>query len=296
MSDRAAVQPVLAAAAGTSARQRQRIERYYREADFDYKAIWQSHRNLARHFGFGAGMGHDASIVQANRRLAGLAGIGAGTVVLDCGCGIGGTSIWLTRELGSRTTGIDLIERQLAQARHEAARVGLGDRVRFMQGDFTATSLGADRFEVVLAQESLCHAERKDNFYREAYRLLRPGGRLLVAEYMRTGRDRSEDDELTMRAWCDGWAMPDLLTGEEHGESARSAGFSRIQRLDVTGEVSDSLARLYRHAVACYPIHTLLRLVGLRTQTQHGNIVAARLQYEALRKGLWFYGLLLAHK
>jgi tocopherol O-methyltransferase len=286
---------------GSSLEQRERIDRYYREAEFDYNFVWGSKRNLARHFGFGLGRGiggrrHDAALLSANRHLADLAEIGKDTRVLDCGCGLGGTSIWLAREREARITGVDLLEKQIERARREAANAKVSQNVSFVVADYTASPLASESFDVVLAQESLCHVERKERFYKEAYRLLADGGAIVIAEYMRLGRARSELEERTIRDWCEGWIMPDLLTAEEHSAAARTAGFSRVEIFDGTVEVSASLRRLYHRAVGSYPFHQLLRAFGLRTDVQHGNITAARLQFEALKKGFWFYGLLRARK
>ncbi len=283
-------------AVGTSLQQRERIARYYREADFDYNAVWRSNRTLARHFGFGDGVGHDDSMALANQHLADLAAVRSGSRVLDCGCGLGGTSIWMVRERNGIATGVDLLEHQIARARKEAARAGVADKAHFITGDFTATRLPAERFDVALAQESLCHVERKEQFYREAYRLLVPGGRLLIAEYMRLGRNRSTVEEAMIRSWCDGWVMPDLLTGPEHAAAARAAGFRQVDVIDATADVSPSLARLHRRASFCFPLHRVLRALGLRTEMQHGNITAALFQFEASQRGFWFYGLLRALK
>ena len=286
---------------GCSVEQRERIDRYYRESQFDYDVIWRTNRNLGRHFGFGMergnrGSGHDAALESANRHLADLAEVGRNTRVIDCGCGLGGTSIWLARERGAQVTGFDLLERQIERARREAARALVSGKVRFVVGDFVATGLARESFDVVLAQETLCHVERKERFYQEAYRLLAPGGAIMIAEYMRLGRARSEHEERAIRSWCDGWIMPDLLTAQEHGAAARAAGFSRVEIFDGTARVSASLERLYRRAVYSFPIHRLLRSLGLRTDAQHGNITAARLQFQLLKQGFWFYGLLRARK
>jgi len=286
---------------GCSLEQRERIDRYYRESQFDYNVIWRTNRNLGRHFGFGMapgnrGGGHDAALESANRHLADLAEVGRDTRVIDCGCGLGGTSIWLARERDAQVTGVDLLERQIERARKEAARAQVSGKVRFLVGDFTATRLAGESFDVVLAQETLCHVERKERFYQEANRLLAPGGTIMIAEYMRLGRARSEHEERAMRSWCDGWIMPDLLTAQEHRAAARAAGFSRVEIFDGTARVSASLERLYRRAVYSFPIHQLLRSVGLRTDAQHGNITAARLQFQLLKQGIWFYGLLHARK
>jgi tocopherol O-methyltransferase len=215
---------------------------------------------------------------------------------LDCGCGLGGTSIWLAKERDADVTGVDLLDRHVERAQREATRVQVSAKTRFVVGDFTATRLAGESFDVVLAQETLCHVERKERFYQEAHRLLAVGGTIIIAEYMRLGRIHAAHEEHMMREWCDGWIMPDLLTAQEHCEAARAAGFSSIEISDSTARVSASLERLYRKALYSFPIHRLLRSVGLRTDAQHGNITAARLQFELLKRGAWFYGLLRARK
>jgi tocopherol O-methyltransferase len=286
---------------GSSRGHVEQIARYYRDSDFDYNAVWRSNRNLARHFGFGpdgrrSGQFHDHAVLLANSRLADLAGIGPSTRVLDCGCGLGGTSIWLARERNAQVTGIDLLERQVERARREAARARVAGRTQFAEGDYTATRLTSESFDVVLAQESLCHAERKELFYQEAYRLLVPGGATVIAEYMRVARRLSPRREAMIREWCNGWVMPDLLTSQEHRAAAAAAGFYDVEILDGTLEVTPSLERLYRRAVYSYPFHQVLRACGFRNAVHHGNIMAARLQFDALKRGLWFYGLLRARK
>ena len=90
--------------------------------------------------------------------------------------------------------------------------------------------------------------------------------------------------------------MPDLLTATEHIAAARTAGFTEVEVMDATADVSASLASLYRSALFCYPIPQFLRTLGLRTEEQHGNITAAYLQFKALKLGFWFYGILRARR
>jgi hypothetical protein len=81
----------------------------------------------------------------------------------------------------------------------------------------------------------LCHAEVKTSFYREAARLLRPCGRLVIAEFIRTTRRLNQEAEQVVREWLCGWAIPDLDTEQEHIDAAATAGFSDIGMRDCTG-------------------------------------------------------------
>ena len=90
--------------------------------------------------------------------------------------------------------------------------------------------------------------------------------------------------------------MPDLDTPDEHLHAAKLAGFDLASLTDLTSVVDPSLRRLYRLARLAEPLDRLLHLTGMRNGFQHRNVIAARLQYEALRNGLWQYGVLCATK
>lgn len=269
---------------------------YYEQTLFDYRTVWQNRRNLAFHFGFhdDEHRGHAEALENTNRTLARIGGIRAGDRVLDAGCGLGGSSFWLAQFLGARVLGITLAQSQVDEASRIAARRGLADKVRFERADFTSTPFPTSSFDVVWAVESLCHAEAKGRFYREAARLLRPGGRLVIAEFIRTTRRLDPHAERVVREWLDGWAIPDLDTEREHIDAAAAAGFSDISLRDCTIFTRPSLRRLYRMAALAGPINEALYRLRVRSQTQHRNVIASVRQYQALGTDSWFYGVLSA--
>jgi tocopherol O-methyltransferase len=271
---------------------------YYEQTLLDYRTVWLNRSNLAFHFGFhdDEHQGHAEALENTNRTLARIGGIRAGDCVLDAGCGLGGSSFWLAQSLSARVVGITLAQSQVDQAGRIAARRGLVDKVRFERADFTCTPFPIGSFDVVWAVESLCHAEAKGRFYREAARLLRPGGRLVIAEFIRTTRSLSQQAERVMREWLDGWAIPDLDTEREHVDAAAAAGFSNISLRDCTIFTRPSLARLYRMAALAEPLNEVLHLLGVRNRAQHRNVIASIRQYQALETDSWFYGVLSATK
>lgn len=274
----------------------ERVIRYYHDTWIDYRLVWLTGRNLAMHFGYdveGRRTHHEA-VEQGNRVCADLVRVGPGDRVLDAGCGVGGSSLWLAAARGAEVVGITVVPSQVERARRVAAERGLADRVRFEVADYLATPFPSRSFDVAWAMESLCHAADKAAFYREMARLLKPGGRLVVAEYMRVARDLPPRVERDIRRWCDGWAMPDLDTPEEHRAGARAAGFTDPSVHDGTPYTRASLRRLYRHTHLGVPIDCVLYALGLRRPTQHANVIASRIQYRLLRQGHWFYGILRA--
>jgi tocopherol O-methyltransferase len=274
------------------------IVAYYDETWLDYRLLWLSPSNLSVHFGYAdqTTRGHTDALINMNRVLADHAGIQPGQRVLDAGCGVGGSSLWLARQRGAEVVGITPVASQVARARRFAAARRLGDRVTFEQADYSNTPCPDASFDVVWALESLCHAPDKAAFYREAARLLRPGGRLVVAEYIRAARPFRAPAERLLHEWLAGWAIPDLDTRDEHMRHAGTAGFTDVRLEDVTAHTRPSLRRLYRMTFWSYPLAVIGRAIGIRSAIQHGNVIGSLRQYQALEHGLWFYGMLTAKK
>jgi cyclopropane fatty-acyl-phospholipid synthase-like methyltransferase len=214
--------------------------------------------------------------------------------VLDAGCGVGGSAIWLAKEYGAEVVGITPVASQVDRARRYAREHGVADRIRFEQQDYTATTFAAESFDVVWALESFCHEPEKPRILVEARRLLRPGGRLGAAEYMRRCERYPAPDERLLETWLSGWAIPSLATAKQWLTWTTSNGFVDAQVLDVTQNVLPSLRRLYWITVFLWPLTIVLRAIRVRSKAQQGNVRGALQQYRALQRDLWGYGLLTA--
>jgi cyclopropane fatty-acyl-phospholipid synthase-like methyltransferase len=118
------------------------------------------------HYGFWDGdiKNHKEALLNVNRFMAEAARINSGDTVLDAGCGIGGSTIWLAENRNARGTGITISERQLKKARALARQKGLESLVNFEKRDFLDTGFEGGTFSVVWAIESVCHAEDKGIF------------------------------------------------------------------------------------------------------------------------------------
>ena len=274
------------------------IVRYYEHTGFDYSSLWARREDLAFHYGYYDEQcrHHRRAVANANATLAEFAAVGRGDRVLDAGCGRGGSCFWLAENLGARPVGVNLVPSQLDYAKEEAVRRGLGGQTEFRRADYTRTPFEPQSFDVVWALESLCHASAKTDFYSEASRLLRPGGRLVVAEYMLTDDAMLPEDQKLVAEWLSGWSIPSIDTETQHVANARAAGFERIEVHDWTDRMRRSSLRLHCLALICHWLSSLLNTVGLRSDVAHANLLSARYQYEALQKGLWRYKILVAQK
>src|SRR5215813_12507551 len=89
---------------------------YYDETWLDYRMLWLNPDNLAVHFGYtdSTTRSHTDALKNMNRVLADRVRIQPGERVLDAGCGVGGSSLWLARERGAEVVGITLAPSQVA--------------------------------------------------------------------------------------------------------------------------------------------------------------------------------------
>lgn len=274
------------------------IVSYYENTWLDYRVCWMNRKNRAVHFGYFNEdvKDHNNSLENLNQVMANKISLYAGDLVLDAGCGQGGSSFWIAENIGAKVKGITLVPHQVEIANKDSFERNLTDKVSFSIQDYCNTSFADETFSVIWACESLCHTVEKANFYKEAYRLLKPGGRLIVAEYIRKDRPLSAAYERLLKEWLSGWSIPDIDTWDEHCMNMGMAGFTDIDMQDVTANILPSLRRLYRLSQKLLPLGEFLHLLKVRNDVKHANQVGSIKQYIALKEGIWFYSLFSAYK
>lgn len=142
--------------------------------------------------------------------------------VLDIGCGTGHTALAFARRAG-RVEALDLTDEMLAQGRRLAAERGLSN-LCFREGDVAALPYGDASFDVVTSRLSAHHYAQPDLAVREAARVLRPGGIVLLVDsvvpedpaqdtFLNTIellRDPSHVRDHSVNQWCRIFAAADL--------------------------------------------------------------------------------------
>jgi ubiquinone/menaquinone biosynthesis C-methylase UbiE len=231
-----------------------------------------------------------------NRVLATMAGISAGARILDAGCGIGGSALWLAEKLDVQVVGVNINPKQIAQARQFAKRRRLQNQVQFHLADFSATGLASESFDVVWALESVCYAVNKPAVLAEAHRLLKPGGYLIIADGFLTRQTMTTDERRLVERWQRGWAIPSVASLDQFALWLRQIGYRTTCFRDITRHVVPSSWRIYLASLLFYPLGLLLHWTGLRTNIQTRGIASGYYQYRARERGLGVYGIFLAEK
>ena len=270
---------------------------YYDDCQVDYALVWQLKEVMCMHYGYWNEQTphHRAALQMMNQKVAEASAITAGQYVLDAGCGVGGPAIFLA-SLGCQVEGITLSEKQVATCRENAAKFHLQDRIHFSQQNYLATSFPDNTFDVVWAIESVCYAWDKKDFTREAFRILKPGGRIVVADFFSREVDEGSPDARLMEKWTNSWAIKSYATPDEFKDALTSSGFKGIENHDITEQVKPSIRRLYLSFFPGLVTTTVAQWIGLRNKVQTKNTWSTYYQYQAHRKDLWRYYIFSAQK
>jgi SAM-dependent methyltransferase len=137
--------------------------------------------------------------------------IHAGETVVDVGCGAGMDLLLAARRVGraGKAVGVDMTARMLLQARSAAAAVGL-DQIEIVEGDAASLPLPDASADVVISNGVLNLVPEKEKVFADIVRILRPGGRLHLADIV-LDRALSEDIRSNVDLWtsCIAGALPE---------------------------------------------------------------------------------------
>lgn len=238
-----AAQPVAAPQIG--------LEQYYSEAGPDY-AAWSREFNM--HCGYyraGANpLDRESMLEQMNAEVLArlhLEGVEEPRL-LDLGCGLGATLRSFARRLPHASLlGLTRVPWQVerAQALNDAA--GCGERVRVIKRDYQDTLLPGNRYDGAYALESSCYAYGADKgaLLVEAHRLLRPGGRLVVADgFLGRGHFRGALQRRIYRKLCECWVIQDFGRLDLFIARLEQLGFTNITVEYLQWRVAPSMAHI----------------------------------------------------
>lgn len=228
-----------------------KIKAYYAAVAEDFRA-WSP--NLNMHFGYWSPrlnpLRREAMLERMNAEvLVRLNLPEAGeTLLADLGCGAGATARAIVKARpGTIVDAVTLSQEQVLQGVQLNRAQGTQETIQFRLADYNNSKLPAARYDGVYALESACHASGTDKvtLLREMHRLLKPGGRLLIADaFLRKPGPLPCLVDRVYRQWCEGWAISELGEIGAVLHALAREGFTDIVLEDISFRVAPSVAHV----------------------------------------------------
>jgi tocopherol O-methyltransferase len=214
-----------------------KIKEHYDELSPYYHDLWGRHI----HHGYwitGQESKEDAQ-TQLIELLAKEGGLRSGCHVLDVGCGVGGTSIWLSKKFNAQVTGVTLSSVQVSMAQRLAHQEGTASLTTFLLMDADkGLDFMPESFDFVWICEVLSHFAHKDKFFQNAFNVLSPKGKIVLVDWFKAPNLSQEMENRYIKPIEAGMLLPQLNTQDEYVRLMERVGFSIVSRKDISENCS----------------------------------------------------------
>lgn len=276
----------------------QNIQSFYDESSGLWETVWGEHMH---HGSYGRNGTHRKDQLQAQidliDELLRWANIHHAEHILDAGCGIGGSALYLCDRFQAQVVGVTLSPKQAARANERAAIASLTDQAQFQVVDVLNTPFADGQFDFIWSMESGEHYPDKAQFFQESYRLLKPGGRLLMATWCHRPTHSlagplTESERWHLDALYRVYHLPYVLAIPDYAHLAAQAGFSQIR----TADWSDAVAPFWDAVIASVlQWEAIAGLLKTGPSTLRGTLALGLMRW-GFQRGLIRYGILTATK
>ena len=263
------------------------IIRHYEEISPFYKDIWGVHI----HHGYwktGDETKEEAQ-EQLIRELIARAQIEEASRVLDVGCGMGGSAIFLSKILGAGVTGITISPTQV-EIGNDLAR-DCGADVQLMLMDAEKLELDG-RFDLVWSVEALSHLGNKTDCFRSIARLLDRGGKLVIADWFKSAAATPAQEREFLEPIERAMLVPKLETPAAYRHYIGEAGLNVTLFEDMSAHVS----KTWDLAIELVRKPALWKLAAARGKDFMAFLAGFAAMRAGYRSRTLVYGALVAHK
>ncbi|XP_064635402.1 uncharacterized protein LOC135492727 [Lineus longissimus] len=167
---------------------------------------------------------------EASKDIVSYLDLAPGMKCLDVGCGTGGNAFYLAKHHGVEVHGLDLSNNMVNLAREYANGRYKDARLSFAVEDVTTSEFPDESFDVIYSQCVLSHIQDKLSLFKKLRTWLKPGGRLLIADYICSSGNHSKafTDYIAQREYH-------ILPVEQYSKVLECAGFKTVIVKDNTG-------------------------------------------------------------
>lgn len=212
------------------------IRVHYDLATTFYRLLWGPH---IHHGLWDANESPGDAQVRLIEAAAAQVGLRRGDRVVDVGCGMGGSSVYLAKHFECDVTGITLSPVQRFWASCGSLVRGTRRRTRFVRADAERIEFPRESFDLVWSVECTEHLFDKAAFFKKAGSWLRPGGRMMICAWL-SGDDLDEARRQRVYDVCEGFLCPSLGTAGDYRSWMEAAGLEFSHYADWTDRVVET--------------------------------------------------------
>ncbi len=215
---------------------------------------------------------------QASEDFIGQVGLSSGDLVLDVGCGIGGTARYVASTCGCRVSGIDLTPEYIETGQALCAWVGLAGRVDLSHGSALAMPFVSAHFDAAIMLHVGMNIADKAGLFAEVNRVLRPGGTFGVYDIMRT----SDDPLVYPVPWATVPETSAVAAPQDYRKALADSGFEMTSERDRRDFAAAFFAALRKRIDAAggpppLGLHILLgETAAIKIRNMVDNVAAGR--------------------